>query len=111
MQVLFEARSPEALSLRSAAISRTRFAMRRLHWLVPRARVNLSDLNGPRGGVDKRCRLELRAPAGPAVVVTAVATDWRRALDLALTRAVRALLRWWQRRRTAHAAERRRPSR
>lgn len=100
MQVLFESRSPEALALRGVAVRRTRFVMRRLQWMVPRARVHLDDLNGPRGGVDKRCRVELRAPAGEPVVVTSVATDWRRALDAALARAARALLRWWQRHRT-----------
>ena len=111
MQVLFKARSPEALALRGVAVRRTHFVMRRLHWMVPRARVNLDDVNGPRGGVDKRCRIELHAPAGHPVVVTSVATDWRRALDAALTRAVHALLRWWQRHRPQPAAPRRRPSR
>lgn len=28
--------------------------MRRLTWLVPRARVLLSDVNGPRGGVEQK---------------------------------------------------------
>jgi hypothetical protein len=111
MQVLFEARSPEALALRGVAVRRTRFVMRRLHWMVPRARVHLDDVNGLRGGVDKRCRIELRAPAGNPVVVTSMATDWRRALDAALTRAVRALLRLWQRHRTQSAAARRLPPR
>jgi len=99
MQVLFESRSPEAVALRGMAVRRTRFVMRRLHWMVPRARVHLDDVNGPRGGVDKRCRIELSAAAGEPVVVTSMATDWRRALDAALARAARALLRLWQRQR------------
>jgi hypothetical protein len=104
MQVLFDARSPGALALRDVAVQRTRFAMRRLQGLVPRARVQLDDVNGPRGGVDKRCRIELRAPAGDPVVVTSLATDWRRALDAALARATRALLRLWQRQRQRRRA-------
>lgn len=111
MEVLFEARSPEALALRGLAVRRTRFVMRRIHWMVPRARVHLDDVNGPRGGVDKRCRIELRAPAGGPVVVTSMATDWRRALDAALARAVRALMRWWQRRRTPVTSARLAPPR
>lgn len=110
MQVLFKARNTEALALRDVAVSRIEFAMRRLRWMAPRARVQLEDVNGPRGGVDKRCRIELRAPAGQPVVVTSMATDWRSALDAALSSAVRALLRWWQRHRRRSAAARRLPS-
>ena len=44
-----------------------------LAWLVPRARVQLSDVNGPRGGVDKRCQVELRtAGTGTVVINSAV---------------------------------------
>lgn len=111
MQVLFEARSPAAHALRSVAVRRTRFVLRRLHWMVPRAHVHLDDVNGPRGGVDKRCRIELRAPAGEPIVVTSMATDWRRALDAALARAGRALLRWWQRHRSHSASARTLPPR
>lgn len=99
MQVLFEARHPEALALRALVVRRTRFVMRRLLWLVPRARVRLDDVNGPRGGVDKRCSVELRAQSGEPIVVRSQASDWRQAFDAAIARAVRALLRWRQRRR------------
>jgi len=99
MQVLFQARSAEAHLLRGMAVRRTRFVMRRLHWMAARARVHLDDVNGPRGGVDKRCRIELRAADGEPVVVTSLATDWRRALDAALARVARALLGLWRRQR------------
>jgi hypothetical protein len=97
MQVLFETRNPEALMLRGLVVRRARFVMRRMVWLVPRARVCLSDVNGPRGGVDKRCQVELRAAGTSPVVVTSVARHWRNALDVALSRAARTLLRMWQR--------------
>jgi len=93
MQVLFEARDPEGAPLRDVAIRRARFVMRRLAWLVPRARICLSDDNGPRGGVDKRCQIELSTAQGGPLVVTTVARDWRTALDGALARAARALVR------------------
>ena len=93
MQVLFEARDPTAMPLRELAVTRVRFAMRRLTWLVPRARVQLSDANGPRGGVDKRCQVELKTDRAGTVVITAIARDWRTALDHALARAGRVLLR------------------
>jgi hypothetical protein len=93
MQVVFESRDPEAARLRELAVHRVRFSMRRLAWWVPRAKVMLSDINGPRGGVDKRCQVELRTDGDRTVVITAIARDWRSAIDSALARAVRALVR------------------
>jgi hypothetical protein len=93
MQVVFESRDPEGARLRDLAVQRVRFVMRRLSWLVPRAKVLLSDINGPRGGLDKRCQVELRTDGDRAVVITAIARDWRSALDSALARAARSLVR------------------
>ena len=50
MQVHFESRDPDAARWRRLAERRLRFVTRRLQWLVPSARIRLSDLNGPRGG-------------------------------------------------------------
>ena len=71
--------------------------MRRLTWLVPRARVQLTDVNGPRGGVDKRCQIELSTEAVGTVVIASLARDWRTALDRSLGRAARVLTRSLQR--------------
>ena len=97
MKVLFESRDPQAAELREMAERRTSFVMRRLGWLVPSARVQMSDVNGPRGGVDKRCQVELRTESAGTVVITSLARDWRSALDSALMRAARALVRLWRR--------------
>ncbi len=93
MQVLFNSRHPQAIDLRDLTERRVRFVLRRLGWLVPRAEVQMSDVNGPRGGVDKRCQVELRTDGAGTVVITSVATDWRTALDNALARAARLLMR------------------
>jgi hypothetical protein len=93
MQVLFNSRDSEASEAREFAVRRVQFVMRRLTWLVPRATVQLSDINGPRGGVDKRCQIALRTDGKGTVVVTAIARDWRSALDAALARASRLLVR------------------
>lgn len=103
MQVLFDTREPEAAALRRLTVRRVRFVMRRLTWLVPRARVQLSDVNGPRGGVDKRCQLELKTDRAGTVVITSLARDWRTALDRALSRAAVVLVRSWRRRQTIGA--------
>ncbi len=99
MSVVFESLDPQGQQFRDLALRRMGFAMRRLGWLAPRAKVQLADVNGPRGGVDKRCRVEIRSAGGGSVVVTALARDWRSALDQALARAHRALLRAWRRSR------------
>src|SRR3954463_326952 len=97
MKVLFKARDPEAHDLRDLTERRVRFVLRRLGWLVPRAEVHLSDVNGSRGGIDKRCQVELKTDGAGSVIVTSVARDWRTALDLALARAARSLTRLWRR--------------
>ena len=97
MQVIFESRDPNGAQLRDIAERRIRFVLRRLTWLVPRARVQFSDTNGPRGGIDKRCQVELKTEHNGTVVVTAMARDWRSALESALTRASRALVHTWRR--------------
>lgn len=100
MQFIFEARDAKASDLRAVADQRVRFVMRRALSLLSRAKVQLSDANGPRGGVDKRCRLELTPERGASIVVVTTATDWRSALDRALDRGSRTLVRGWQRRRS-----------
>jgi hypothetical protein len=97
MQVLFKSRHPEATDLRDQTEQRVRFVLRRLVWLVPRAEVQMSDVNGPRGGIDKRCQVELRTNGAGSVVVSSVAGDWRTALENALARAARFLMRLWRR--------------
>ncbi|MCD0424140.1 HPF/RaiA family ribosome-associated protein [Rubrivivax sp. JA1024] len=97
MQVLFKSRHPLAADLRDLTERRARFALRRLGWLVPRAEVQMSDVNGPRGGINKRCPVELRSDGAGSVLVASVASDGRTALDDALARAVRSLMRLWRR--------------
>ena len=93
MQVLFNSRHPQATELRDLTERRVRFVLRRVGWVVPRAEVQMSDVNGPRGGIDKRCQVELKTDGAGSVVVTSVAKDWRTALDNALARATRFLMR------------------
>ena len=84
MQVLFNSRHPQATQFRDLTERRVRFVLRRLGWMVPRAEVKMSDVNGPRGGIDKRCQVELRTDGAGSLVVASVANDWRAALDNAL---------------------------
>ena len=93
MQVLFKSRHPQATELRDLTERRVRFVLRRLGWVVPRAEVQMSDVNGPRGVIDKRCQVELQTDGAGSVVVASVASDWRAALNKALAKAARFLMR------------------
>ncbi|MDR5801940.1 HPF/RaiA family ribosome-associated protein [Caballeronia sp. LZ001] len=93
MKVLFKSREPEAIAMHELAKTRSEFVFRRLAWLISKATVSLSDINGPRGGVDKRCQVEVQIDRSNTVVATSIARDWRGAIDLALARAARTLVR------------------
>ena len=97
MQVLFKSRDPQADELQDVAQRRMRFVFRRFDWLIPKVTVCLSDVNGPRGGIDKRCQVEIKSDVAGTLVVASVARDWRTALDKALSRAARFLMRQWRR--------------
>ena len=50
MQIIFESRDADGIQMRDVSVERVRFALRRLGTLVPHAKVQFSDVNGPRGG-------------------------------------------------------------
>ncbi len=60
---------------------------------IGRVMVRLSDVNGPRGGEDKRCHIEVRLRGIPDVVIEDTQTDLYVAIDRATERAGRALMR------------------
>ena len=97
MQITFESRDADGAQMRELTLERVRFALRRLAACVPYAKVRFSDINGPRGGVDKRCLVEFKTDKGASVVVASLASDWRTALERALRRATRAITRNLQR--------------
>lgn len=104
MQVIFESRDPWLEQLRGFAVRRVRQATRPLSWLAPRARVQMSAVQGAQDGIDKRCQVELTAEGAGTVVVTSITRDWGSALQSALSRAIRALLRKLQPARTPRPA-------
>jgi len=112
MQVLFASRDPEAGQLKDLAGERLRLAMQRVAPPITTAWIRLDDMNGPRGGIDKRCTLELHTPGAGTLVVSARASDWRRAFEDALARITRSLVREWKRRRhtAAHSLKRQLPA-
>lgn len=49
--------------------------------------VRLTDTNGSKGGVDKRCLINVKLPGRPHIVITEIASDINRAIDRATHRA------------------------
>lgn len=90
-------RNDELQTARHQLERRTRFVLRRLQGTIRQVRIRLFDINGPRGGADKECRLTLRTDAGDTVEVSARACHTQQAIDIALARAQRSLLRLRQR--------------
>ncbi|MCC6317873.1 MAG: HPF/RaiA family ribosome-associated protein [Gemmatimonadaceae bacterium] len=67
---------------------------------VERISVRLRDINGPRGGVDVRCRIKVVLSGLPSIVVEQQNTAFRPALTEALASVERAVRRTLQRKRT-----------
>jgi ribosomal subunit interface protein len=69
------------------------FALDRFRGLVAKVRVRLSDDNGPRGGIDKRCRFEVRLRGAPAVLIDERSDDLYTAIARAAQRVERQVAR------------------
>jgi putative sigma-54 modulation protein len=80
-------------ALRSYAEWRLRFALTCVDNHIQRIVVRLSDINGPRGGEDKRCHLQVVLSGLPDVVVEDVEADLYFAIDRAADRAGRTVMR------------------
>ena len=86
-------------SLREHVERRLRFA---LGWADDRLRqvsVRLSDENGPRGGEDKRCRIQIAFSGAPGMVIDDTEADLYVAIDRAADRAGRSVARRLERQR------------
>jgi ribosomal subunit interface protein len=85
-------------ALRKHIERRLGFALSTCYRHVKRILVRISDVNGPRGGNDKRCHLEVILP-GRTVVVEKTEVDLYAAINRAAARAGRTVLRQLRRRR------------
>ena len=66
---------------------------------IARIQVRLSDINGPRGGKDKCCHLQISLPRLPHVVIEDTEADLYVAIDRATERASRTVARRLSRQR------------
>ena len=85
--------------LREHTERRLEFALDRAHHDVSNVTVRLSDINGPRGGFDKRCQIRIPLPHHRGVVIEETDADLYVAIDRAASRAGNTLGRQLSRRR------------
>lgn len=99
----FETRALNDVPVAVELLARERLGNALDHWShrVDRVRVTMSDLNGPRGGVDKRCRVVVIGRRSWMVVVEAEAPTWQDAVDRSAGKAARAVRRELERLRPA----------
>ena len=79
--------------LREHAERRLQFALSWAGSEVRAVRVSLFDVNGPRGGNDKRCRIQIPLSGSPNVVVEDAEADLYVAIDRAADRVERTMAR------------------
>ena len=65
---------------------RLRFALARFGDRVEKVIVFLQDRNGPKGGIDKVCRILAKVQGCGAIMATVADSDWTTAVDRATTR-------------------------
>jgi putative sigma-54 modulation protein len=93
-------------ALREYAHRRLRAALAQLGGHIRRVSVRLYDVNGPRGGVDKGCRIQVTLRQRGPVVVDHMEDDLYAAIDRAADRCGRAAARRVERQRARGPGER-----
>jgi len=78
---------------------RLQFALSRFGSKIARIVVSLSDLNGPRGGMDKSCQIVVRLKGMSDVIADIVDTGWIVAIDRATNRIGHSVSRQMERSR------------
>ena len=78
---------------------RLQFSLGRLSQRILRVTVQIVDLNGPRGGEDKACRIEARLLPTGSIFVEDTDADIYAAVDRAADRAARSMSRFIKRAR------------
>lgn len=73
---------------RSLSVALDRFGSR-----IAQVRVGVADVNGPKGGIDKTCRVQVRGESGWEVLITQEDADAFAVIDRAGERASQAVAR------------------
>lgn len=97
---------PVTAPLRAHVERKLRFALDRVEHRIQTVRVRFEDINGPRGGPDKRCTIHIRGERGWSIRTEHTAPDTLAALAAATDRLERMIGREIDRRREREMADR-----
>jgi putative sigma-54 modulation protein len=86
--------------LREHVLRAVHFHLSRFGRELSAVSARIGDVNGPKGGVDKRCQLHVRGPRIGSLVVAEVSADAYAAVDVCAERAGRSVGRELERHRT-----------
>jgi len=104
MHVQIRGDRPASEDLKEHVSRHLYFALSRYSGRIDWVHVALRDENGPRGGLDKTCRVAVHLPRLQPVLVTESASNWFEASARAAERAGRAVARALDRTRDHHQA-------
>ena len=90
-------------ALRDHAVRRIHFHLSRFGHEISSVLVRISDVNGPKGGVDKQCQVTVRGRRLSDVIIDDLSGDAYSAVDMAVERVGRAVGRDIERVRGARA--------
>jgi len=88
-------------ALRDHVARRVHFQLSRFNGGVSSVVVRIGDINGPKGGADKRCHVTVRGPTISPVMIDDLSGDAYSAIDMALERAARTVGRELERLRAS----------
>ena len=101
MRIEIQARRvPLSLKLRNEAKRRIEIALTRFDERITKVSIWLSDANGPKGGLDKSCQMQIVMPGKPDVVIEETRENICLAINIAIARAGKAVVRKLDRQRT-----------
>lgn len=80
-------------ALKNYAKRRLNFSLATKDEYINKVTMRLSDINGPRGGTDKRCHLHIDLKGIPDIIVEDIQADMYNAIDRACDRASRVVVR------------------
>lgn len=75
------------LKEKGAIDRRFHFCFSRLTEVVKRVTLTLEDINGPKGGIDKQCKIQVAFYRGKDLVLTQTESNFTQAIERALQRA------------------------
>lgn len=102
MKLIVNSRHIQASSEIHAHIDRRiAFAFSRSRKHVRTLLVKLTDINGPKGGIDKQCKVVVRLYSQPSIVIVERQADIHHAIDRCITRASRNLMQQLKRKQNS----------